>query len=241
VPLRVVVTRPAAQAPALVAALEARGDVVIAVPLVEIVEPDDPRPFHDALARLERYDWVVVTSPNGAARVAAALAAAPAGAPRVAAVGAATAATLGRADLVPAEQRAAGLVAEFPTGPGSVLVVQAEGGAPTLETGLRDRGWRVDRVHSHRSRHVVPTARQQLEMLRSDALVLTSGSQAGAWAAVFGRSTPPVVVAMGPQTAHDAARAGLKVDVVAADHSVAGVVAALHDHVAIGRIGGEMS
>ena len=108
-----------------------------------------------------------------------------------------------------------------------MLLVQSADGAPTLSTGLAAAGWVVERIDTHRTVAVRPTTHQQLHALRADALVLTSGSQARAWVDAFGTSTPPIVVAIGPQTAADAASAGLKVAIVAADHSLAGCIEAL--------------
>jgi uroporphyrinogen-III synthase len=158
-----------------------------------------------------------------------------------------------RSVLVADRQSAEGLVACFPDAPshgaagvaagvaagfaGGVaagggaacraVVVQAQGGAPTLVDGLTAKGWNVTRIDTHLARPVRPTAREQLAAIGADALVLTSGSQAAAWTAVFGHTTPPIVVAIGPQTARDAEREGLTISVVATDHSLHGLVSAL--------------
>ena len=224
----VVVTRPASQAAALIALLEAEGAVPVPVPLIDIVDapPDVVAELSSELRALGSDDWVVVASPNGATHVAPLLDGVRA---RVAAVGATTAATLGRVDLRPARQSAEGLVAEIPAAPagGRAVVVQSADGASTLVDGLRARGWDVRRIDTHRAVPVRPTQRQQFDALRSDAVILTSGSQATAWVATFGTSAPAIVVAIGPQTAGVAEAAGLKVNVVAADHSLAGSVSAL--------------
>jgi uroporphyrinogen-III synthase len=109
------------------------------------------------------------------------------------------------------------------------VVVQAADGAVTLVEGLTRLGWRVHRIDTHRSVPVVPTARQQLAVLRSDAVVFTSGSQAESWVQVFGPTAPPIVVTIGPQTTQKVENCGLKVSVTAADHSLPGVVRALED------------
>lgn len=224
---RIVVVRAADGTSRLAAELARAGADVVEVPLVEIVDRADAGELAAALARLAAGDWVVVTSPRGARRVAPALAGAPT--VRVAAVGAATAAELGRVDLVPDRQSAAGLVEVFPAcaGAGRVVVVQAVGGAPTLVDGLRALGWTVERLDTHESRPRVPSAGEQLEVLRADAVVFTSGSQARAWAAVLGAATPPVVVAIGPQTAADVVATGLPVTAVATEHSVDGLIGTL--------------
>ena len=66
--------------------------------------------------------------------------------------------------------------------------------------------------------------------LSADAVLFASGSAARAWVDVFGDTTPPIVVAMGPRTAAAVTDAGLKVSLVAADHSLPGMVASLEQH-----------
>lgn len=220
----VVVTRPVDQAPALVALLEADGAAAVVMPLIELVDVADASAVANTIGALGADDWVVVASAHAASRVRDALAASPV---RVAAVGRTTAAALGRTDLVADEQSAEGLVAVFPAGTATAVVAQAADGAPTLVDGLAALGYRTVRLDTHRSRPVVPTARQQLEVLRADAVVFTSGTQAESWVNVFGDSAPPVVVTIGPQTTGKVLRAGLKVTATAADHSLPGVVQAL--------------
>jgi uroporphyrinogen-III synthase len=220
---RIVVTRAAGQAGGTEALVRAAGAIPIAVPLIEIVDEAD------GLATLQRtdlgaFDWVVVTSPNGADRLAPLL---TSGSPRVAAVGTATAAALPRCDLLPGDQSAAGLVAEFPAGPGAVLVVQAVDAAPTMVAGLVAKGWTVSAISPYRSRAVTPPGELVTAALAADAVLFASGSAARAWAAAFGPSTPPVVVAIGEQTAAACEATGLKVTLVAADHSVYGMLVTL--------------
>lgn len=225
--LRIVVVRADDGTSRVADGLAGAGAEVVAVPLVEIVDLADPRAIAAAITGLASVDWVVVTSARAATRVVSALRAVPA--VRVAAVGATTADVLPRVDLVPERQSAAGLVEVFPAsaGSGRVVVVQAAGGAATLVDGLRRLGWQVERIDTHESRPRAVGGREQLEVLRADALVLTSGSQARAWAAVLGSATPPVVVAIGPQTAADTEAAGLSVTAVAAEHSAEGLIGTL--------------
>jgi uroporphyrinogen-III synthase len=222
---RVVVTRSLDQAGSLLERLRAAGAEAVLVPLIEVVavEPDA-----SALAALDPddFDWVVVTSPNGADAFHRAHPAP--GRARVAAVGAVTAERLQRCDLVPERQRAAGVVAALAgEAPGRVLVVQAVDAAPTLVDGLRAAGHEVTTLTPYRSRSVAPHEGAADEIATADAVLFASGSAGRAWVAAFGTGTPPWVVAIGPQTAADLVKSGLKVDVVAADHSVNGMVAAL--------------
>ena len=93
-------------------------------------------------------------------------------------------------------------------------------------------GWNVTEISPYRSAPAHLTAGQQLAAMSADAVLFTSGSAARAWVGVFGQTTPPIVVAIGPQTALAVEQAGLKVSLVAADHSLPGLVAALGSHLA---------
>lgn len=227
---KVVVTRAAEQANDLADLLRAAGAVPVVVPLIEIAaEPGAAAAL--AAENPDRFEWLVVTSPNGAQAYTAAQRHAP---PAVAAVGATTAAALAaagvHATLVPAVQRAEGLLEEFPSGDGRVLLVQAVAAERTLADGLVAKGWQVTTITPYRSRPTRLSAGQQLAALSADAVLFASGSAARAWVDVFGDSTPPIVVAMGPRTAAAVTDAGLKVSVVAADHSLPGMVASLERH-----------
>lgn len=226
---QVVVTRAAEQADALAALVRAAGGEPIVVPLVEVVaEPAEVA----ALAALApaTFDWLVVSSPNAARAYTRVHSAVP---PAVAAIGTATAALLAAAghpaELVPARQSAAGLVEEFPDGAGRVLVVQARDGEPVLADGLAAKGWRVTVVRPYASVPRPPTPAERAAVASADAVLFASGSAARAWVVAFGAVAPPEVVAIGPQTAAAAERAGLKVSSIAADHSLAGLVEALEE------------
>ena len=62
---RVLVTRSAGQANSLSAALAELGAEVLLQPAIEIGPPEDWRPLDEAIAALERYDWLVFASTNG--------------------------------------------------------------------------------------------------------------------------------------------------------------------------------
>jgi len=229
---RVVVTRAAERADELVSLLVAEGATAVVVPLIEIVfEPVAVATL--AALKPTEFDWLVVTSPNGARAYLDAHTTAPT---RVAAVGATTAAALAvgglSTTLVPTDQRALGLLAEFPAGSGRVLLVQSADAEPTMAAGLQQAGWQVTAVSPYRSAPAPQSARQQLAALSADAVMFASGSAARAWVAVFGQTTPPIVVTIGPRTAAAAEQVGLKVSLVAADHSLPGLVAALESHLA---------
>ena len=224
---RVLVTRERPGELALL--LEARGATVVHVPLIQVLEPLDTGAVRE-LGRLEEFDWLVVTSPAGAERVADAAAAAPL--VRLAVVGTATARVLadaaGRAvDVVPATQRSQTLLDELceVAGPGQrFLVAQGDRADDTLAAGLRRAGHRVTSVVAYRTVARVPDGRA---IDGADAVLFASGSAAAAWFDAFGTELPGVVVSIGPTTTAVANRLGLKVTATAADHSLVGLVTEL--------------
>lgn len=211
--------------------LQALGADVVHVPLIAIAEPaDGGAALRRALARVDAFDWVVVTSVNGARAVGAAVAGHPQ--LRLAAVGPATGAVLaqlaGRAvDLIAAVPRAEGLVAEFPGPPARVLIAQADRAAPTLADGLAARGHAVETVTAYATVTRRPPDDELARLDAVDAVVFASGSAVESWVDVRGDATPPVVVAIGPVTARAAQRLGVTVTSVAASPGPAGVAAAL--------------
>jgi uroporphyrinogen-III synthase len=231
---RIVVTRAAAQAQPLVDRLLELGAEPVVVPLIEIVEPSDGgQALANALARLGEFDWIVVTSPNGAERVRSALAASPTR-PMVAAVGTATAAALGvPVDLVPDVQTADGLAGAFGHGAGAALIVGPEqrradrGRQSPVHRALAAQGWTVTAVEAYRTVPIAPSSGDLLRVLSADAVLFASGSAVRGWVDVFGTQTPAVTAAIGPSTAQVAGENGLKIDIIATDHSLHGLVDSL--------------
>jgi uroporphyrinogen-III synthase len=205
--VRVIVTRPRDQAGPLVGRLEARGHQVVECPLIEIVRTSDEE--IDASA----YDWVIVTSPNGADEIARR----GRNLPRLAAVGPGTAERLLEHGLqpsfVPRVSSQDGLLAEFPRPAGRVLFAAAENSrrGPIEELD-------ADFVPLYATRLLAP------EPPPGDVVVLASGSAARAYAAIGGRAP---AVSIGPQTSHVAASVGLSVAAEATSHDLDGLVAAV--------------
>jgi len=61
---RVVVTQPQSQNGALCQLLRAHGAEVIEAPAMKVTEPTDCQPLLQALAHLNRYDWIILSSPT---------------------------------------------------------------------------------------------------------------------------------------------------------------------------------
>jgi uroporphyrinogen III methyltransferase/synthase len=207
--VKVVVTRPRSQAGPLVQRLEGLGLEVVECPLIAIEPLDEPRAVDTT-----GYDWVVVTSPNGAELFARRRSGEL---PRVVAVGPGTAEAL-RAlgiepDLVAAVSTQEGLLDEFPRPVGRVLVVGAEGSRRVLIDALG-----ASFVPLYRTRLLDPPVPD------GDVVVLASGSAARSFAAL---GAPLPAISIGPQTTRAARAAGLDVVAEARTHDLDGLVAAV--------------
>ena len=227
----VVITRSIAQNESFRRLLEARDANVLEVPLIAITEPDDDgRERDEVLQRLHEFDWLVVTSPNGADRVAPFLSAAQAAGdvtamPMIAAVGDATARSLGTTvSLLATPARADVLADMFPTGDGSVLLVQGNLADAVLTDGISQKGWTVQQVIAYRTVQLRPVPEVAQDAVSADVLFLASGSAASAWFDSFGTQTPPIVVAIGPSTAKVASNLGLDVTAVSPDQSLESMI-----------------
>jgi uroporphyrinogen-III synthase len=178
-------------------------------PLIEIERTSDA-PIDGA-----GYDWLIVTSPNGADEIAQR----GRNLPRIAAVGPGTAETLRAHGIepafVPVESSQDGLLREFPRPAGRVLFAAAEGARRRPIEELQ-----ADFVPLYRTRLLQPEAPD------GDVVVLASGSAARAYAAIGGRAP---AVTIGPGTTRIARSAGLEVAAESATHDLAGLVAAVRD------------
>ena len=209
--MRIVVTRPRAQAGWLVERLRALGHEVVECPLIEL------EPLDDGAVDTSAYDWVVVTSPNGARELARRRVGTLT---RVAAIGPGTADALRACGiepaLVPAVSTQEGLLAELPRPTGRVLVAAAEDARRVL----------VDAVGAaflplYRTRALRPPSTPH-----GDLVVLASASAARAFAAL---DVDIPAVTIGPQTSDAARASGVRVVAEAGTHDLDGLVAAVEE------------
>jgi uroporphyrinogen-III synthase len=203
--MRVIVTRPQAQAEPLLNALRAQGFEPIACPVIA-TEPIDDGPID-----VTGYEWVIVTSANGAAELGARHTGAL---PRVAAVGELTAAALDAqgiaVEFVPTLASQEGLLAELPRPVGRALFVGAEGARRLLADELP-----ADFRAVYRTVELTPAPPA------GDLVLLASPSAATAWAKL-GSTLPAITI--GPQTTAASLDAGLIVVAEADTQNVAGLV-----------------
>lgn len=235
---RVLVTRTRAQASTLSALLTSHGADPVEVATIEITDAaDGGRALTASAFRLSEFDWLILTSPNGATRFADALAQHDIAIPsnlRIAAIGTATAATLSAAgmkvDLVPTRHVAEGLLADFPepTVGSRVLLPQANIARPALRDGLLAAGWEVLQVEAYQTIDANIDAADRAAAASADIVTFTSSSTVDRFCDLIGKEhLPPVVACIGPITASTAVQRGMYVDVLAEEHTVDGLVRSL--------------
>ena len=238
---RVLVTRAAAQADDLVSALRDAGLAPIPVPTIAI-EFEPPRGDLDRAARLlHTYDWVVITSSNGARAIlrAAERVFTSLETPRWAAIGSATRSVLEHEGIEvqfkPTQASGTAMAAQLPVQPGHrVLVVRGDLADVELALALRARGAEVDDVVAYRTREAPEASRELLRRAFADgpinAITFTSGSTVrglvalGHGESIDVRTIPCVCI--GPETADEARAAGFRILAVAPTPDSASLAAA---------------
>jgi uroporphyrinogen-III synthase len=220
----ILVTRPAGEHDALVAALTERGYSVVAVPTAATetltVHPE----------RLRGFDWIVVTSAAGVA----ALPELPARS-RYAAVGPATAAALEARgvspEVVPEQSDGTALAEAIPEPAGKrVLLARADIAATDLPDRLRELGAEVVELAVYRTVEGPRNSRQALAAAQWEsglaAAVFASGSAVRGYLTLGGDPHLPAVT-IGPRTTEVARAAGMNVIGEASEQSTRSLAAAV--------------
>jgi uroporphyrinogen-III synthase len=238
---RVAVTRPDERGQGLSAALAALGAEVLVHPAIAIAQPESYHELDAALARLDAYDWLALTSATAvhafADRLRVTAGTVALGRTRVAVVGRVTERAarelLGRVDLVPAEHTgealAAALLATLDEHrQARVLFPCADRARDALPDALRTAGVHVDRVVAYRTvpADLSPLAERAMAG-DVDAVLLASPSAAEAYArALRGRGARAAIVCIGPTTTEAARALALPVAAVAVAPTDEGLVEA---------------
>jgi uroporphyrinogen III methyltransferase/synthase len=239
---RVLVTRPAHQSGALATLLREAGALPVILPTIEIAPPASFAALDTALGAPGRYDWIVFTSVNGVDSAFARAAQLGVGpevwqSARIAAIGPATAAALhrrgARVDAVPDEYRAERIVdATQPASGTRFLLLRANLADRRLRRALEERGAQADDVIAYRTllRGYDPGARSRVQGV--DAITFTSSSTVRGFVSLLGEAwreaaAGAAIASIGPITSATARAMGIGVDAEAAEHTMAGLVAAL--------------
>lgn len=241
---RILVTRPEHQAEELVELLRSRGALTTSVPvmrLVPLLQPEQLAELGRGIAAA-RWDDVVFTSANAVGMV---LPPPPAAGPRarIFAIGPGTAAAVARmgwpVEPLPktfvAESLAATMLTRGVSGH-RVLLPRAAEARPVLPQLLERAGAELETVALYRTEPEEESREPLREALSDpllDCIVFTSGSSVECFQSLQGGlPLPPsvMVACIGPITASAARAAGLEPGLIAREHSLPGLLAALEVH-----------
>jgi uroporphyrinogen III methyltransferase/synthase len=253
---RVLVTRSREQASVLSRRLRELGAEPVELPTIAFEPPQDYTALDAAIRHIHQYDWIIFTSTNGVrafmerlwtlgwdARSLARV--------KLAAIGPATATALEqcclRVDYVPDQYVAEAVAAGLGDVRGQrILLPRADIARPALVIALREAGAMVDEVTVYRTvlaeavqgsasagGLVSPTSEDVCQMLvenQIDVVTFTSSSTVRNLVALLGDAEPLRGVpsaCIGPITADTAREMGLRVDMVAEEYTIDGLIEVL--------------
>ncbi|MBI4787643.1 MAG: hydroxymethylbilane synthase [Chloroflexi bacterium] len=235
---RILITRAREQATAFADKIRALGGEPVEYPAIEFASPSDFAQLDRALAAANDFDWVVFTSVNGVRFVAErmrSLGLSPRAfeSAKLAAIGPATARALQDLGLtvgfVPTKFLGEQIAVELPIVRGQrALLLRADLASDVLAEKLAERGVAVMDVDAYRT--VLPTA-GNVKLGKVDAITFTSSSTVRNLTEMLdgkiGDLGRAAVFCIGPVTAETARALGWRVDAVASEHTVDGLVAAM--------------
>ena len=250
------ITRARDQASGFREAFVELGATVVDLPTIEIRDPDSWEPLDSAIARMNRFNFLVLTSVNGVRsfvnrlRVCCRDTSDLAGL-EVGAIGPATAAALRgsgvRVDFVPREYRAEGLL-ESLNGRDlqgkQFLIPRAQVARDLVPRGLTKRGATVEVVEAYQT---VTPGYAPGEVKRRltpwpEVLTFTSSSTASHFVklvmkeGLFPEVKSCLIASIGPITSATLRQLGLQVGVEAKESTVPGLIKALADYISTGRV-----
>lgn len=249
---KLLLCRPKHQAQQSAQSIRERGARPILIPLIEVEPPTDPIPLRECVTRLSSYDWVILTSANGAEQLMHSISAGGRdarafGRAKIAVIGPGTARPLSQwgivPDLVAKEHVAEGLARELlaDSQARSALLVRAQEARDVLPMSLREAGLTVTVVSAYATRklgaHQSSHIRRLLQAGGIDAALLTSSSMADALVTALGPSAAEelsrtCVASIGPITTSTLEKAGVRVNVTAKMYTVEGLLDSLEQHFA---------
>lgn len=243
----VLVTRAREQASILTARLEELGACCIEAPAIKIVPPADYSELDAAIAQLSSFDWLILTSVNGVDHFFARLqqagidSRALAGV-QIAAIGIETAKQLNRygirADLIPAEFRAEGILEALQgriTEKMKILIPRAMVARDILPDKLTAMGADVSVVPAYQTVQAETDGRQLAQRLRDgevDFITFTSSSTVTNLLKLLGEDGAELInkaktVCIGPITAGTCQENSIRTDIIAQEYTINGLVQAI--------------
>ena len=246
---RILVTRARHQAIALNLLLTERGAEPIELPAIDIQPIADSTELDEAISNLNNYHWIIFTSVNGVFSFwqrmnklkldTRALCGR-----QIGVIGPATAEALGAKGITPdyipeiytTEGILAGLEHRDITGQ-RFLLPRADIADKELVQGIRKLGAEVHEVTAYYTlpaRESIAKAKQMLVSGEIDVITFTSSSTVTNLVDAFQGEPLPInrvtIACIGPKTAEAVSSAGLKVDILAGEQTISGLVEAIEEY-----------
>lgn len=246
---RILVTRARHQASALSRLLSECGAQPVELPAIAIQPVPDTGELDHAISNLAQYQWIVFTSVNGVEsffqrlhnlkRDSRAL-----NSLKIAAIGPATTKALEQKGIMPDYQPAVytseGLMTGFKSlgiAGQSFLLPRADIADKELTRAIAHLGAKVHEVAVYQTVPVAGTVSRVKEVFSSgkiDIITFTSSSTVSNLVIALGDEKVTLdsvkVACIGPKTAEVATRAGLRVDIVASEHTIPGLISAIEEY-----------
>jgi len=239
---QILITRPVAQAKNLVRLLEDHGAKVVEFPTIKICSSNKDQKLDSVIDRLAGYDWIIFTSANGVdhfwrkmkkkgrdARSLSKL--------KVGAIGPKTTAKLENmgimADFLPDEYSTEGIIKgikRFKIKGKKILLPRADIAPSSLPNGLKKLGARVEEVSAYETqlpqREDFATIKKMLRNREIDIILFTSSSTVRNFVKLMGDVDlgNAKVACIGPITAGEAEKSGIKPDIVPPEYTIEGLV-----------------
>ncbi|TET62510.1 HemD protein, partial [Candidatus Aerophobetes bacterium] len=239
---RMLITRSASQAKNLVGLLEDQGAKVVEFPTIKISSLNGYKKLDLVIERLAEYDWIIFTSPNGVdhfwrrmkmkgkdARSLCKL--------KIGGIGPKTTANLENmgimADFLPDEYSTEGIIKgieRFKIKGKKILLPRADIAPSRLPNGLRKLGARVEEVAVYETQlpegQNFAALRNRLRNRKIDIIVFTSSSTVRNFVKLIGDIDVEGarIACIGPMTASEAEKSGMKPDIVPQEYTIEGLV-----------------
>ena len=251
---RVLVTRARHQASVLSRLLSERGAIPFELPVISIQSADTSE-LDRAISRLRQFDWLLFTSVNGVEAFFSRLTGVrldgrALNGLKVGAIGPATAEAMKArsiiADYVPAVYTSEGIIKglkEFDVAGKKFLLPRADIADKELVKGLEGLGAEVSEIAVYRTVPAADAIARARDLFRSgviDVVTFTSSSTVSNLVSILGdeksRMDGIKTACIGPKTADTVSRLGLKVDILAGESTIPGLVSAIEEYFREGGI-----
>ena len=244
---RIVVTRSRTQISEVASRLRNLGADVLECPMIRILPPQNSQPMQDAIARLEQYDWLILTSANGAnsffqQMYSAGYDARKLANVKVCVIGPATAEALEkngiRADLIPprfvAEAIVEALENNVELAGKRILLARADIARSDLARLLNQKGASIDQVDAYCTVEDSGATEEIVDSLEKDQIDWITFASSSTVRNFFGQvdkrflaGKKVQLASIGPVTSSTIKELGMEVDIEAEEYTFDGLIKAI--------------